>query len=105
MGIFMAPFNTMPGVLSGFHPMFGAGLPFTAGYHGFPYPPPTTHRVTSPNVVTEDDFQTMIQVHRKRRLLNEVLLLVISSFPLLFCPLLSLVVCLGGFRRLPHRWN
>lgn len=71
MGIFMAPFNTMPGVLSGFHPMFGAGLPFTAGYHGFPYPPPTTHRVTSPNVVTEDDFQIMIQVHRKRRLLNE----------------------------------
>ena len=63
----------LPGVLSGFHPMLGAALPFAAGYHGFPYPSPAVHRMPSPNVVTEDDFQKMIQIHRKRRLANEVL--------------------------------
>ena len=73
MGLFMTPFHMLPGVLSGFHPMLGAALPFAAGYHGFPYPSPAVHRMPSPNVVTEDDFQKMIQIHRKRRLANEVL--------------------------------
>ncbi|XP_078379706.1 nuclear factor related to kappa-B-binding protein-like isoform X2 [Oculina patagonica] len=72
MGLFMAPYHMLPGVLSGFHPMLGAPLPFAAGYHGFPYPSPAVHRMSSsPNVVTEDDFQKMIQIHRKRRLANE----------------------------------
>lgn len=71
MGLFMTPFNMLPGMLSGFHPMLGAALPFAAGYHGFPYPSPAVHRMPSPNVVTEDDFQKMIQMHRKRRLSNE----------------------------------
>lgn len=76
MGLFMAPYHMLPGVLSGFHPMLGAPLPFAAGYHGFPYPSPAVHRMSSsPNVVTEDDFQKMIQIHRKRRLANEVLYL------------------------------
>lgn len=73
MGLFMTPFHMLPGVLSGFHPMLGAALPFAAGYHGFPYPSPAVHRMPSPNVVTEDDFQKMIQIHRKRRLANEVI--------------------------------
>lgn len=41
------------------------------GYRGFPFPSPASQRVPSPNVVTEDDFQKMIQSHRKRRLANE----------------------------------
>ena len=73
MGLFMTPFHMLPGVLSGFHPMLGAALPFASGYHGFPYPSPTVHQMPSPNVVTEDDFQKIIQIHRKRRLANEVL--------------------------------
>ena len=82
MGLFMAPFHMMPGVLSGFHPMLGPALPFAAaaGYHGFPYPSPAVHRMSSsPNVVTEEDFQKMIQIHRKRRLANEVLCAVHAS--------------------------
>lgn len=76
MGLFMAPFHMLPSVLSGFHPMLGAPLSFGAGYHGFPYPSPPVHRMSSsPNVVTEEDFQKMIQIHRKRRLANEVLFL------------------------------
>ena len=75
MGLFMTPFHMLPGVLSGFRPMLGTALPFAAGYHGFPYPSPAMHRMPSPNVVTEDDFQKMIQIHRKRRLANEVLFL------------------------------
>lgn len=73
MGLFMTPFHMVPGVLSGFHPMLGATLPFATGYHGFPYPSSAVHRMPSANVVTEDDFQKMIQIHRKRRLSNEVL--------------------------------
>lgn len=74
MGLFMAaPFHILPRVVGGFHPMLRAALPFAAGYHGFPYPSPAVHQVPSSNVVTEDDFQKMIQIHRKRRLTNEVL--------------------------------
>ncbi|KAJ7381339.1 hypothetical protein OS493_001464 [Desmophyllum pertusum] len=72
MGLFMAaPFHILPRVVGGFHPMLRAALPFAAGYHGFPYPSPAVHQVPSSNVVTEDDFQKMIQIHRKRRLTNE----------------------------------
>jgi len=61
----------LPGVLSGIPPMYGAAMPYP-GYRGFPFPSPASQRVPSPNVVTEDDFQKMIQSHRKRRLANEV---------------------------------
>lgn len=86
MGLFMTPFHMLPGVLSGFHPILGAALPFAAGYHSFPYPSPAVHQMPSPNVVTEDDFQKMIQIHRKRRLANEVLF-TDSVFSVYACPL------------------
>ena len=71
MGLFMAPYHMLPGVLSSLPAMFGAGMPYP-GYHGYSFPSPAIHRVPSPNVVTEDDFQKLIQIHRKRRLANEV---------------------------------
>lgn len=70
MGLFMPPHHMLPGVFNGIPGMLGGGMPYP-GYHGFPFHSPVTHRVPSPNVVTEDDFQKMIQIHRKRRLANE----------------------------------
>ena len=71
MGLFMTPYHMLPGVYSGIPGMLGAAMPYP-GYHGFPFPSPAAHRSPSPNVVTEEDFQKMIQIHRKRRLGNEV---------------------------------
>ena len=67
----MSPYHMLPGVFNGVPGMLGGALPYP-GCHGFPFHPPTSHRVPSPNVVTEDDFQKMIQVHRKRRMASEV---------------------------------
>lgn len=70
MGLFMTPYHMLPGVFSGIPGMLGATMPYP-GYHGFPFPSPAAHRAPSPNVVTEEDFQKIIQIHRKRRLANE----------------------------------
>ncbi|XP_068687328.1 nuclear factor related to kappa-B-binding protein-like [Montipora foliosa] len=69
-GSLMSPYHMLPGVFNGVPGMLGGALPYP-GCHGFPFHPPTSHRVPSPNVVTEDDFQKMIQVHRKRRMASE----------------------------------
>lgn len=71
MGLFLNPYHYTPDIYSGIPGILGAGMPYP-GYHGFPFPTPAVHRAPSPNVVTEDDFQKMIQIHRKRRLANEV---------------------------------
>ena len=71
MGLFMTPYHMMPGVFGGIPPMLGGTMAYPS-YHGFPFHSAASHRVPSPNVVTEEDFQKMIQVHRKRRLANEV---------------------------------
>ena len=71
MGLFMNPYHYTPDIYSGIPGILGAGMPYP-GYHGFPFPTPAVHRAPSPNVVTEEDLQKMIQIHRKRRLANEV---------------------------------
>ena len=63
----LTPFHMFPGMFAG----------LSCGYHSFPYPSPAVHTLPSSsalahNVVTEDGFHKMIQVHRKRRLANEV---------------------------------
>ncbi|XP_015761922.1 PREDICTED: nuclear factor related to kappa-B-binding protein-like isoform X3 [Acropora digitifera] len=70
MGLFMSPYYILPGVFSGISGMLGGAMPYPS-CHGFPFHPTATHRPPSPNVVTEEDIQKMIQVHRKRRLANE----------------------------------
>lgn len=70
MGLFMNPYHYTPDIYSGIPGILGAGMPYP-GYHGFPFPTPAVHRAPSPNVVTEEDLQKMIQIHRKRRLANE----------------------------------
>lgn len=71
MGLFMNPYHYTPGIYGGIPGILGAAMPY-AGYHGFPFPTPAVHPAPSPNVVTEEDFQKMIRIHRKRRLANEV---------------------------------
>lgn len=70
MGLFMSPYYILPGVFSGIPGILGGAMPYPS-CHGFPFHPTATHRPPSPNVVTEEDVQKMIQVHRKRRLANE----------------------------------
>ena len=75
MGLFMSPYYILPGVFSGISGMLGGAMPYPS-CHGFPFHPTATHRPPSPNVVTEEDIQKMIQVHRKRRLADEVMIIV-----------------------------
>lgn len=83
MGLFMSPYYILPGAFSGIPGMLGSAMPYPS-CHGFPFHPTAGHRAPSPSVVTEEDVQKMIQVHRKRRLANEVII-TLSYWNCVFC--------------------